>query len=610
MKLTKIISVTIGTFILPATAFASFSDVNKNHPYYEDIKDLSADYVVKGYEDGTYKPDNTINRAEFVKIIMEKMSTKYAAEGENCYPDVTTQWYAPYICGATKSGLVSGYPDKKFHPENPITFVEASKVIVNARGDQLDSGNNENWYHKFVKVMESNAAIPFSITAFDKNITRGEMARMISAREWDASTRMTLIYNDLKQLQEKPNSKEKFVYNFNKFYEQKRMNSGYFEHANISANDVPDGIDSGTFKKLDTYLYIDKNAVYQYSISANKLSVIEGADPKTFTASSDLAESFMSDKGNIYIYDKIQGKYVATAIPKRMSKIKGNIFIDGNFVYYFNPRSFIGPVEFIKMDGADPKTFKAYDPYDNEDAASMGRRFFVDKNYAFYHDGFQVVRINNLDMASFELVGRLEDIYSPITILKDKDKVYFLNTSTLKGEEFENADPATFEVLNDETLKDKNAFYALVDGKTSVRHDGIDMATYEDVCYSGEDYSEWCYSNYVKDKNYVYRKEDFKVLQWANPKDFEVKRFQYAYADYEDHSYFIYGSSNGKFWYKNFKTDEEVVMDEIDVDTFEITSGVMDYELKENDEYYYGITAKDKNNIWVYDDKNFELKKK
>ncbi|MEK7563157.1 MAG: S-layer homology domain-containing protein, partial [Patescibacteria group bacterium] len=59
----------LAPLLLPLQALAAFSDVSSTHPNAEAIAYVKAEGIVSGYPDGTYRPNQTINRAEFVKFV-------------------------------------------------------------------------------------------------------------------------------------------------------------------------------------------------------------------------------------------------------------------------------------------------------------------------------------------------------------------------------------------------------------------------------------------------------------------------------------------------------------------------------------------------------------
>lgn len=153
----------------------SFSDVPEGHEYYDAIEYVKAEGIVVGYEDGTYRPGQLINRAEFTKIIMAALYPSIG--GGACFPDVKQEWFAKFICFAKDKGVVSGYPDGQFKPAQNISFVEAAKIIVNSFAFETKAGGD--WYRPFVTALEERFAIPMAIDRLDKKITRGEMAEII-----------------------------------------------------------------------------------------------------------------------------------------------------------------------------------------------------------------------------------------------------------------------------------------------------------------------------------------------------------------------------------------------------------------------------------------------
>ena len=173
-----------------------FSDVDEKNENYDAIYYLKEKEVVVGYEDTSFKPGENINRAEFLKIVMEV--SKYEPTGSNCYVDVKEQWYAGYICKATELEIVNGYEGNYFRPENDINFAEASKIIVKTLAVETVEESLETWYQKYVIAMEMLSAIPSSIDGFDKKVTRGEMAEMVYRIDANNTSKTSRSYDELK----------------------------------------------------------------------------------------------------------------------------------------------------------------------------------------------------------------------------------------------------------------------------------------------------------------------------------------------------------------------------------------------------------------------------
>lgn len=170
-----------------------FNDVPDDHLNAEAIAYVKAQRIISGYSDGTYRPDDLINRAEFTKILVQAQAEASAIQA--CYDEVEpahwsfsermhSEWYAPFVCYAKKFGLIDGYPDGSFRPAANINFAEAAKILAKAFGLEarttiLACDGECPWYRSYVLMLEMQSAIPTSITGFNQNITRGEMAEMI-----------------------------------------------------------------------------------------------------------------------------------------------------------------------------------------------------------------------------------------------------------------------------------------------------------------------------------------------------------------------------------------------------------------------------------------------
>lgn len=178
----------------------TFSDVNQFHGNFDAIMFGKNSGIVDGYADGKFKPDIQINRAEFTKIIVNAVADPSEIYGENCFPDIKTEWFAPYVCTAARMGIVSGYDDGKFKPADKINFVEAAKIISIAYGytTEEDKGKYfQTWFAAYVKGIDRYLAIPLTINSFEKKISRGEMIEMIYRLKARVFTKPSMAYENL-----------------------------------------------------------------------------------------------------------------------------------------------------------------------------------------------------------------------------------------------------------------------------------------------------------------------------------------------------------------------------------------------------------------------------
>lgn len=94
----------------------------------ETIQSAFSSGIVHGYPDGSFKPNNEITRAEFFEMANNVFS--FTSEAEITYPDVSRDaWYAPAVAKAIAAGYVVGCPDGTMKPEGKITRQEVAVVI-------------------------------------------------------------------------------------------------------------------------------------------------------------------------------------------------------------------------------------------------------------------------------------------------------------------------------------------------------------------------------------------------------------------------------------------------------------------------------------------------
>lgn len=174
-----------------AMAAQNFSDVSDTHKNKTAIEYLQKNGVLQGYEDGRFKPSQDVNRAEMSKILVEGNGVSPSAdEYQNCFPDVTNQWFAKYVCYAKAKGWVQGYPDGTFKPERTILKVESIKMLLNARGIDTDENqtstgyediNTNEWYAPYVAKAKSLNLLEETGSTLSpaQNMSRGKTAEFL-----------------------------------------------------------------------------------------------------------------------------------------------------------------------------------------------------------------------------------------------------------------------------------------------------------------------------------------------------------------------------------------------------------------------------------------------
>ena len=135
LSLFLVLAMTI-SFAVPMTSAAEFTDVPSSNPYYSAIQSLVARGIISGMGDGTFAPDASIKRSEFAKMIilsigMGNVSTIVDSTG---FPDVSVEhWAAPYIKAAYGQGIINGFDDGTFKPDENVTYEQAITMAVRAK---------------------------------------------------------------------------------------------------------------------------------------------------------------------------------------------------------------------------------------------------------------------------------------------------------------------------------------------------------------------------------------------------------------------------------------------------------------------------------------------
>ena len=181
----------VGTF----AATTTFSDITTGTPVADAVAKLVGYGVINGYEDGTFKPDNTITRAEFAAIITRFKGVEGAANAVTGFADLDNDgsraWARPYVKAAVDAGIINGFEDGTFRAGEPVTYEQAVKMIVCAVGyepvakseynKQVALNNNVTWSTGYIMAAQKNGITKGAATA---NVTepaaRGVVAILTS----------------------------------------------------------------------------------------------------------------------------------------------------------------------------------------------------------------------------------------------------------------------------------------------------------------------------------------------------------------------------------------------------------------------------------------------
>lgn len=140
--------------------------------------------IVKGYLDDSFKPDNTITRAEFFEIVNNTFN--FNSMSEITYTDVEDyDWYAPTVARAKDAGYISGYPDGSIQPKGNISREETAVIISNLNDlsatsnttNYIDSASISDWSKEdIIAVGEEGMMIGYPDGSFKPKspLTRAE----------------------------------------------------------------------------------------------------------------------------------------------------------------------------------------------------------------------------------------------------------------------------------------------------------------------------------------------------------------------------------------------------------------------------------------------------
>ncbi|MEC1718793.1 S-layer homology domain-containing protein [Schinkia azotoformans] len=173
-------------------AATAFKDISTGVFYEKAVYSLSDKGVIGGYSDGTFKPDKAVTRAEAAKMIAFDLGLGKPVGTSANFSDVKKEdWFYEPVTALTQAGGISGYEDGTFKPNKTITRAEMASMLVkafsieekpDAQKAQFTDVNPASWYAKAVQTLYgNNITSGRSASQFAPNdpVTRGEIAAFI-----------------------------------------------------------------------------------------------------------------------------------------------------------------------------------------------------------------------------------------------------------------------------------------------------------------------------------------------------------------------------------------------------------------------------------------------
>lgn len=195
-KLLTIVGALLLACSLPLSGAAAgkqlFPDVPPTKHYAEAVNDLATRTIIGGYPDGTFKPGNSITRGQAAAIIAKMIGLDTSNVKGQKFKDVPTSYgFYKAIAKMAEEGIIGGYPDGSFKPDEPIKRKNMAAILVKAF-DLPRDGKVNNPFKGEVGITQ-DVLIIYKLgitsgttpTTFSPNapITRGQAAKMLVATE-------------------------------------------------------------------------------------------------------------------------------------------------------------------------------------------------------------------------------------------------------------------------------------------------------------------------------------------------------------------------------------------------------------------------------------------
>ena len=182
---------TASAYVILLLEHHDFADLDTTSFAYNPVQHLTGQGAISGYSDGTFRPNNTVTRAQFAKMLVAGMGWPLTSPATATFRDVpTTDWAFPYIETAVQHGALSGYSDGTFRPTTEITRAQLAKLIVVGRGWTVQAATAHfsdvpagDWAFGYVETAVANGVLTgYSDGTYRPTApaTRAQVAKILS----------------------------------------------------------------------------------------------------------------------------------------------------------------------------------------------------------------------------------------------------------------------------------------------------------------------------------------------------------------------------------------------------------------------------------------------
>ena len=428
------------SMITPVFA-ASYSDT-KGNDYEAAIEHLSGLGVIAGYEDGSFKPEKVVTRAEMAKLLVVSLGLEQGAsilEGTSMFNDTVGHWAVGYINVAAQYGLIKGDGDGNFRPDDTVNYAEASTMCLRALGYERVVEKAGQWPTNYLnkanelKLFEDLAAF----TGTD-GATRGSVAQLM----WNMiNTQMWVIDSE----------SETDGVNYKKGETMLELKFADFTRKSQDGKDVLVNFVTGDINDA-VITIVDKDTISVDGIEFDNVSPVEFIDALAYEALYTVEKNGTLKGASLVIKTKIEnGTSTVFGTVEKVTDTK--ITVDGK-EYTFKEKNE------AKYFGLVVLTLDKYNKV--TDVEALYERFGEDivKEISTEDDKTTIeVYVSN---DSYEIKEE-NDVYT----LKTTNKEYKTMITDLEGNVLKVSDVSEKDIVSVVLLSEKEAYIIVSDGKVS-----------------------------------------------------------------------------------------------------------------------------------------------